>query len=88
MFESTNAKTGIPNLFASKIAILSVLASTIKRAAGNYLISLMTRCKSESLFDYDDLISVALDNKFINNNEADSLREWRIDPEKWGEKFT
>ena len=24
------------------------------------------KCKSESLFDYDDLISVALDNKFIN----------------------
>tara|TARA_S200000501_G_scaffold19384_2_gene17251 strand:- start:882 stop:1517 length:636 start_codon:yes stop_codon:yes gene_type:complete len=46
------------------------------------------KCKSESLFDYDDLISVALDNKFINNDDADSLREWRIDPEKWGEKFT
>ena len=47
-----------------------------------------TKCKSESLFNYDDLISVALENKYINNADADSLREWRIDPEKWGEKFT
>ena len=30
----------------------------------------------------------SIDNKFINNDDADSLREWRIDPEKWGEKFT
>ena len=44
-------------------------------------------CKSDSLFQYNDLISVALNKKYINEDDKISLREWRIDPEKWGKKF-
>ena len=47
----------------------------------------ITLFQLESLFQYNDLLSVAVNKKYIDEDDETSLREWRIDPEKWGKKF-
>ncbi|MDR1847320.1 MAG: orotate phosphoribosyltransferase [Bacteroidales bacterium] len=38
-----------------------------------------------TITDYDTLIATAINEHYINDNEIDSLRLWRLDPEKWSE---
>ena len=66
------------------LAVLSIFSYGFEISKENFE---SVKCKSESLIQYNDLISVALNKKYINVDEVSSLREWRIDPEKWGKKF-
>ncbi|MDD5253954.1 MAG: orotate phosphoribosyltransferase [Candidatus Nanoarchaeia archaeon] len=43
-------------------------------------------CKVISLLDYNTLLEVAKETKYINEQQERSLREWRLDPFGWGEK--
>jgi orotate phosphoribosyltransferase len=36
-----------------------------------------------SLSDYDHLIELAIENRFILKSEAEVLRQWRAAPNKW-----
>lgn len=38
-----------------------------------------------TLTNYDDLIECAVNLDMLNRSELDSLREWRMNPEKWSE---
>ena len=69
---------------ADVLSVISIFSYGFKISLENFE---KADCFSKSLFEYDDLISVALDKNYINNSDAESLREWRIDPEKWGERF-
>tara|TARA_Y200000002_G_scaffold374562_1_gene375478 strand:- start:3904 stop:4539 length:636 start_codon:yes stop_codon:yes gene_type:complete len=69
---------------ADVLSVISIFSYGFKISLENFE---KADCLSKSLFEYDDLISVALDKNYINNSDAESLREWRIDPEKWGERF-
>ena len=40
-----------------------------------------------SLCDYSTMIEVAESTKFINKEEAETLREWREDPANWTPGF-
>ena len=66
------------------LAVLSIFSYGFETSKENFK---SAKCKFESLFQYNDLLSVALNKKYINDEEVSSLREWRIDPEKWGKKF-
>ena len=66
------------------LAVLSIFSYGFETSKKNFE---SVNCVSESLFQYNDLISVALNKKYINEDDEISLREWRIDPEKWGKKF-
>lgn len=39
-----------------------------------------------TLANYDNLINHALNVNLIQENELETLRQWRIDPENWGKK--
>ena len=66
------------------LCVLSIFSYGFKTSKENFE---SIKCKSESLFQYNDLLSVALNKKNINEDEMSSLRKWRIDPEKWGKNF-
>ncbi len=69
---------------AEILCVISIFSYGFKISVENFE---KAQCNSKSLFDYDDLIKVALDNKYISESDVDSLREWRLDPGKWGEEF-
>ena len=66
------------------LAVLSIFSYGFETSKKNFE---SVNCISESLFHYNDLLSVAVNKKYINEDDETSLIEWRIDPEKWGKKF-
>ncbi len=46
--------------------------------------SLEPKCEAITILDYDTMIKRALEIKYINEEEANELREWRKDPFAWG----
>ena len=43
-------------------------------------------CELYTILTYDVMIKTALANGYVNEEEAEALREWRKDPFGWGEK--
>ncbi|MGD1823325.1 MAG: orotate phosphoribosyltransferase [Pleomorphochaeta sp.] len=46
--------------------------------------SLDPKCEAFTILDYDTMIKRAVEIKYINEEEAKDLREWREDPFSWG----
>jgi len=40
-------------------------------------------CRLTTLSNYNSLLELALETKYINDKEAEILRKWRMDPENW-----
>ncbi|MBS3093253.1 orotate phosphoribosyltransferase [Candidatus Pacearchaeota archaeon] len=43
-------------------------------------------CKVKSLLTYENLLDIAKETKYINEDKIKALEEWRADPFGWGEK--
>jgi len=41
-------------------------------------------CERHTLSDYNTLINCALETGYIDQNDVETLKEWRKDPAKWG----
>ena len=65
---------------------LSIFSYGFKEAGINFS-SLNPPCKTFSIITYGELITAAMENKYISNKEFESLEEWRMDPFGWGEKY-
>lgn len=42
------------------------------------------KCTTLSLCDYETLITVALEGKYITEKDVEALKQWRENPEAWG----
>jgi len=42
------------------------------------------KCTTYSLCDYDTLIDVALESRYISDKDVETLKQWRQKPEAWG----
>ncbi|MCM3110209.1 orotate phosphoribosyltransferase [Lederbergia lenta] len=40
--------------------------------------------QAKTLIGYSNLINVALEKKLIEEKDADTLKDWRVNPEQWG----
>ena len=45
-------------------------------------------CDLYTLSNYETLISQALDSGYITEEDVQTLRDWRRDPETWGQTVT
>ncbi len=43
-------------------------------------------CRFDTLSNYDILIAQAIENQYINPEEMETLKAWRLSPETWGVK--
>jgi orotate phosphoribosyltransferase len=43
-----------------------------------------SKVKLHTLTDYNTLIQIALESQYIQESEVDSIKEWRLAPDKWG----
>ena len=66
------------------LAVLSIFSYGFKISKENFE---MAKCKCESLLNYDDLLDVGLKKNLINKDDAQNLKAWKVNPEKWGKKF-
>jgi orotate phosphoribosyltransferase len=48
--------------------------------------SLDPKCEALTILDYDTMVKRALEIKYVDEEEAKALREWREDPFGWGVK--
>ena len=46
------------------------------------------KCKVETLTNYTTLINAALQKEYIDEKSMKRLKEWRANPEGWGESLT
>ena len=44
-------------------------------------------CMTYSVSNFDALISVASEKKYIKKKDIDKICEWIVNPEKWGKKY-
>lgn len=66
-------------------ACLSIFSYGLQNASTNFA-SLSPLCRSYSIIDYDTLIAAAVEEKYVSDEDSESLKEWRMDPFGWGEK--
>lgn len=66
------------------ITVLSVFTYGLPKAKKNFD---NANCKYASLVSFDDLLSQAIDDKYISSNQEQLLKEWSQDPQAWSDKF-
>jgi orotate phosphoribosyltransferase len=41
-------------------------------------------CRLDTLSDYGALVELALESGYVTEEDLVTLRQWRVDPSKWG----
>ena len=62
------------------IGVLSIFNYGFKVSEKNFK---NINCDTNSIFNYDDLLSIALKNNYIEDQDLEKLKSWRDNPEKW-----
>jgi orotate phosphoribosyltransferase len=62
------------------IGVLSIFNYGLKVSEENFK---NTNCDTNSIFNYNDLLSIALKNNYIEDQDFEKLKSWRDNPEKW-----
>lgn len=81
---SINAVKAIQEAGGDISYCLSIFSYGFKEADQNFA-SLEPQCKPVSIISYQELIEAAVEEKYISNEEIESLKEWRMEPFRWGE---
>ena len=62
------------------IGVLSIFNYGFKVSEENFK---NINCDTSSIFNYYDLLSIALKNNYIEDQDLEKLKSWRDNPEKW-----
>ena len=62
------------------IGVLSIFNYGFKVSDENFK---NINCDTSSIFNYYDLLSIALKNNYIEDQDLEKLKSWRDNPEKW-----
>ena len=62
------------------IGVLSIFNYGFKVSEENFK---NINCDTSSIFNYNDLLSIALKNSYIVDQDLEKLKSWRDNPEKW-----
>ena len=62
------------------IGLGAIFSYGFKKAEENFQ---MANCSYFTLTNYASLIEIAASNRYIDNNEIDTLNNWRKSPETW-----
>jgi orotidine-5'-phosphate decarboxylase len=66
------------------VACLAIFSYGLETAKNNFA---EINCPLLTLFNYDQLLEVAIEENYLTLNYLQTLEEWRKDPFKWGERF-
>ena len=62
------------------IGVLSIFNYGFKVSEENFK---NINCDTSIIFNYNDLLSIALKNNYIEDQDLEKLKSWRDNPEKW-----
>ena len=62
------------------IGVLSIFNYGFKVSEENFK---NINCDTSSIFNYNDLLSIALKNNYIEDQDLEKLKSWRDNTEKW-----
>ena len=90
--------------FSTLVSVTSVPRSKALRKAGCDVVGLVSifsygfeeatrnfaeaKCRLISLCSYDSLIDFAIEHNYVQQTEAELLREWRLSPSTWGQEVS
>ena len=77
---SIKAVEAIRNSGCTVLCVLSIFNYGFDISKINFL---NIQCEHKSLCNYDDLLTVALENNYISHNEIQELKKWRNNPGEW-----
>jgi len=81
---SAAAVEAVRNAGGKADVIISIFNYGLEKAKNEFN-ALKTHCSVLSLLDYDTLLTVATEKKYLKPNQVDLLKEWRADPFNWGD---
>lgn len=82
---SLNAVAALREAGAEVLGMVAIFTYNFAKAADNFE---QSSCKLSTLTDYDTLLKQALQSNYINDEQVNSLRDWKGNPEKWSEAFS
>jgi orotate phosphoribosyltransferase len=77
---SIKAVEAVRNTRSNVVGVLSIFNYGFKVSEENFK---KIKCKTQSIFSYNDLLTIAHTNDYIDNQDLEKLRGWRYNPEKW-----
>ena len=77
---SIKAVKAVRDTGSNVIGVLSIFSYGFKVSEVNFK---NIKCKTESIFSYNDLLTIAHKNEYIEDQDLEKLRGWRDNPENW-----
>ncbi len=77
---SINAVEAVRENESHVIGVISIFNYGFKVSEENFK---KINCKTESIFYYNDLLTIAHKKNYINNQDLEKLKIWRDNPEEW-----
>lgn len=67
------------------VGLVSIFSYGFEEATRNFA---EAKCRLISLCSYDSLIDFAIEHNYVQQTEAELLREWRLSPSTWGQEVS
>lgn len=77
---SLKAVEALKTINAQVLGMVSIFTYGFKVADENFT---NAKCKLVTLSDYDTLVKIALESGYINEEDFESIKNWRLSPETW-----
>jgi len=77
---SLKAVDAIREKGANVLGMLAIFSYGFEIAANNFK---QANCKLQTLTDYNTLIDIAVETKYVDESDIETLKEWRKNPDTW-----
>jgi orotate phosphoribosyltransferase len=81
---SINAVESIRESGAEVVGVLAIFTYEFEKAKENFNAAGVAY---HTLTNYSDLIALAEKKGYLSANQSESLKQWRLDPQKWSDRF-
>ena len=80
---SLNAVTALRDSGCEVLGMVAIFSYQFKKASEAFS---ACNCKLDTLSNYSVLIDIAVKTGYIGQEEVETLKNWKVDPENWGVK--
>jgi orotate phosphoribosyltransferase len=78
---SLNAVEAVRQAGGGVMGLVAIFSYGFKQAEDNFK---QASCPFSTLDDYDSMIKIAAESGYVRNEDLNTLKSWREDPENWG----
>jgi len=78
---SLSAVRALRDAGCNVLGMVAIFTYGFKKADEGFSVE---KCELHTLSDYNTLIDCALESGYVSLSDIETLKEWRVDPSKWG----